>query len=134
MIFLDTNIFVYAADDADPVKHERAFAVLKHAVDNPAYMISAQVLNEFSNVALSKLKRRPDEVSEYVKLFSRITVVPVVQELTQAALSIKERYNLQFYDSLLLAAASANDCTEFWSEDLSDGQTYSGVKVVNPFR
>lgn len=35
---------------------------------------------------------------------------------------------------LLLAAAEANGCDEIWTEDLSDGQTYCGVKAVNPFK
>ena len=50
------------------------------------------------------------------------------------ACDIKERYDLQFYDALLLAAAQANGCAEFWSEDLNDGQMYGSVKAVNPFK
>ena len=38
------------------------------------------------------------------------------------------------YDSLLLATAEANWCEEFCSEDLNDGQTYCGIKAVNPFK
>ena len=47
---------------------------------------------------------------------------------------IKVRYGLQYYDSLLLATAEANGCEEFCSEDLNDGQTYCGIKAVNPFK
>ena len=55
-------------------------------------------------------------------------------EWTTRALEIKERYELQYYDSLLLAAAESLGCDEFWSEDLNDGQLYCGVKAVNPFK
>ena len=55
-------------------------------------------------------------------------------EWTQLAIDIKAQYGLQFYDSLLLAAAQVNKCQEFWSEDLNDGQTYCGIKAVNPFK
>ena len=41
---------------------------------------------------------------------------------------------MQFYDSLLLATAEANGCSEFISEDLNDGQIYCGMKIVNPFK
>ena len=37
-------------------------------------------------------------------------------------------------DSLLLATAEANGCSEFISEDLNDGQIYCGMKIVNPFK
>ena len=43
-------------------------------------------------------------------------------------------YGLQFYDSLLLVAASESGCSEFISEDLNDGQIYCGMKAVNPFK
>ena len=55
MIFLDSNIFVYSADAADSAKQERAYSIVRNAVDNPSFVISSQVLNEFSNMALSKL-------------------------------------------------------------------------------
>ena len=41
---------------------------------------------------------------------------------------------MRFIDSLLLAAAEANGCSEFWSEDLNDGQMYCGMKAINPFK
>lgn len=133
MIFLDTNVFVYSVDATDRVKQSRAYSILKNAVDNPSFVISSQVLNEFSNVALSKLRKNVTEVAAFIRLFRRIKVVPVVADLTEKALSIKGQYGIQFYDSLLIASANANGCSEFWSEDLGDGAVYSGVKVVNPF-
>ncbi len=133
MIFLDSNIFVYSADAADKAKQSRAYSIIKNAVDNPSFVISSQVLNEFSNVALSKLRKSVFEVARFIRLFRRIRVVPVVPDLTLEALLIKDQYGLQFYDSLLIASAVANGCNEFWSEDLGNGVVYSGVKVINPF-
>ena len=52
----------------------------------------------------------------------------------ERGLDVAERYQLQFYDSLLLATAEVNGCNEFISEDLNDGQIYCGMKVVNPFK
>ena len=45
----------------------------------------------------------------------------------------KQSIALQFYDSLLLAAAESAGCDEFLTEDLNDGQVYCGIKAVNPF-
>ena len=52
MIFLDTNIAVYAADGTDKVKHDKARAILLRALAEGGFMISAQVLNEFAKIAL----------------------------------------------------------------------------------
>ena len=134
MIFLDTNIFVYSADVKDKTKQGRAYSIIRNAVDNPSFVISSQVLNEFSNVALSKLRKNIHEVVGFIRLFQRIKVVPVVADLTERALSIKEQYGIQFYDSLVVAAAEANGCDTIFTEDLSDGQIYGTVKAINPFK
>ena len=134
MTFLDTNIFVYSADAKDKVKPRRAYSIVRNAVDNPGFVISSQILNEFSNVALSKLQKSTCEVVAFIRLFRRINVVPVVADLTERSLLIKEQYGIQFYDSLVIATAEANGCDTILTEDLNDGQMYGTVKAVNPFK
>ena len=97
-------------------------------------MISSQVLNEFANVSMKKLHMTEDEARQYVEAFQSILVVSQQPGWTVRALEIKKQYGLQFYDSLMLAGAEAAGCSEFWSEDLNDGQVYCGMKVVNPFK
>ena len=134
MTFLDTNVLVYAADDTDEVKHRRAYELVVRAIRGEPFMVSAQVINEFCAVSHRKLKKSTDEVYGFLEIFERIKTVPVLPEWTRRALEIRERYNLQFYDSLLLAAAEANGCDEIYTEDLNDGQVYCGIKAVNPFK
>ena len=134
MKFLDTNVLVYAADKTESVRHDRAMAVLLEAFSDGDFMISTQVLNEFSNVALSKLKKTDDEVKTYLAKWRMLKVADLDDRLVEKAIDIRSRYGLQFYDSLLLATAEANRCEEFWSEDLNDGQIYCGMKAVNPFK
>ena len=133
-VFPDTNVFVYAADDSDPRKHRIAIGLLEQMLDGGDYLISSQVLNEFSNVSLKKLKKTDEEVREFVSLLRRMKILPVVPKWTRRALEIKSQYGVQFYDALLLTAAEAAHCETFLSEDLSDGQVYCGIKVVNPFK
>ena len=134
MKFIDTNVFVYFADGRDPAKQSVARSVLADAIGNPQCVISSQVLNEFANVAMKKLGMTEDEARQYVESFQSIRVVFQQSGWTVRALEIKEQHGLQFYDSLMLAAAEAAGCSEFWSEDLTDGQMYCGLKVVNPFK
>lgn len=134
MKFLDSNVLIYAAEDTQADKFARACDIVEAAVCGNGFVISAQVLNEFASVMYRKFKKTDDEVRGLVSIAQNIKTVPVLPEWTQLAIDIKTRYDLQFYDSLLLAAAQVNGCAEFWSEDLNDGQMYGSVKAVNPFK
>ncbi len=104
------------------------------AVSSRDFLISAQVLNEFSNIALLKLKMSAEETRKLVSFFSRMNVVSVDRDWTDKALTLKQSYGTQFFDSLLLVAAEENSCEEILTEDLNDGQMYGSVKAVNPFK
>ena len=134
MTFLDTNVLIYSIDGKDPAKQVVAREIVVSAVRGGGFLISAQVLNEFSNIALLKLKLSVEEVRKFVSFFSRIGVVSLESRWTDAALLLKQRYETQFFDSLLLASAQENGCDEILTEDLNDGQMYGSVKAVNPFK
>ena len=134
MTFLDTNVLVYSIDGKDPAKQVVAREIVVSAVRGGGFLISAQVLNEFSNIALLKLKLSVEEVRKFVSFFSRIGVVSLESRWTDAALLLKQRYETQFFDSLLLVAAQENGCDEILIEDLNDGQMYCGLTAVNPFK
>ena len=134
MTFLDTNVLIYSIDGKDPAKQVVAREIVVSAVRGGGFLISAQVLNEFSNIALLKLKLSVEEVRKFVSFFSRIGVVSLESRWTDAALLLKQRYETQFFDSLLLAAAQENGCDEILTEDLNDVQMYGSVKAVNPFK
>ena len=134
MTFLDSNIFLYYCDPTDSAKQSIARKIVLEAVQDGGSVISAQVLNEFACVAMRKLKKTYEEVLTFIDVFKLIPVCDVKSKWTVRALGIQRQFGLQFYDSLLLAAAEANGCTEFLSEDLNDGQIYCGMKAVNPFK
>ena len=128
MTFLDTNVLIYSIDGKDPAKQVVAREIVVSAVRGGGFLISAQVLNEFSNIALLKLKLSVEEARKFVSFFSRIGVVSLESRWTDAALLLKQRYETQFFDSLLLAAAQENGCDEILTEDLNDGQMYGSVE------
>ena len=134
MTFIDTNLFVYFVDRRDVGKWRVAREIVSAAIGSPGFLITPQVLNEFANVALKKLSMTEDDVRACVEEFLRIRVAVQRPEWTCRALEIRKQYTLQFFDSLLLAAAEANGCDEILTEDLADGQTYCGVRAVNPFK
>ena len=50
------------------------------------------------------------------------------------ALDLEARYRISFWDALVVQAAHASGAEVLYSEDLSDGQTYGSVRVINPLR
>jgi len=46
---------------------------------------------------------------------------------------LQDRFQLSFWDSLILAAAISSACNFLLTEDLQSGQELDGVTVLNPF-
>ena len=129
-IFLDTNIVLYALDK-DGVKQQIAINLLK---SNP--IISTQVLNEFSNICIKKLRITIEQVEKLVDVLSSDLNVKVfdVNTIIQA-LSLKSKYNFQYYDSLIVATALENECNILYSEDMQDGFVVEQrLTIINPFK
>ena len=50
------------------------------------------------------------------------------------ALKLKQNYNLQFYDALIVSTALENSCTILYSEDMQDKLVIEKkLKIINPF-
>ena len=64
MKFIDTNVLVYVADDADAAKQSVSREIVREALTTNGCLISAQVLNEFSSVLFKKLKKTAQEVAD----------------------------------------------------------------------
>ncbi len=131
--FMDTNVVVYANDARDARKQKRAIAVIAAAMQAGAGVLSTQVLQEYANVALSKLGQKQDVVLRQLKLLERLYVVQQTPPLVRRAVELHGLYGISFWDASIVAAAEAHGCDRILSEDLNTGQFYSGIVVVNPF-
>jgi predicted nucleic acid-binding protein len=99
-------------------------------------MVSLQVLNETYAVVRRKPEFahwRPD-VRPFLQDMMTWLSAPLTAESLAEAWRIEDQHQTSFWDALLLASANVAGCSHFLSEDLSDGQIYGAVKVVNPFR
>ena len=131
--FVDTNVLVYAVDEADPAKRDRARAVL---ADSAAQLVlSSQVLSEFYVVATRKLEAplsEPD-AAEAVRALARLPVVVADAELVMAAVALSRQAQISFWDAQVVAAAAVAGCDHVLTEDLSHGTEISSVRIENPF-
>jgi predicted nucleic acid-binding protein len=132
--FVDTNILVYAHDAAAGIKHTRARALVEDLWRTRSGAVSAQVLQELC-VDLQRKAARPLDaraVREIVVDYLTWKVVVNTGESILEALEIQERYQLSFRDALVIQAAERSGASILYSEDLSDGQVYGSIRVVNP--
>jgi predicted nucleic acid-binding protein len=128
--FLDTNILVYAFS-------EGARAEVAQSLLVEPFILSVQALNEFSNVGRKKLGMSWSDIEYAVAdlITMSASIVPLDEQITVSALDLAQRYNLAFYDALMVAAACSADCERFYSEDLHAGLVIDArLTVVNPFR
>lgn len=134
MRFIDTNVLLYAisTQPSEAAKAAKARALLA----NRDLALSVQVLQEFYVQATRKSRPDPlthEEALGFIHSWRRYFTHDITLEVLDDALAIKARYQLSYWDSAIVAAARAGDCREILSEDMSDGQDYAGVRVVNPF-
>jgi predicted nucleic acid-binding protein len=132
--FVDTNILIYAHDTSAGTKHERARAIIEDLWRTRSGVVSTQVLQELS-VNLRRKAGRPLDLKttrEVVTDYLSWEVVVNTGESVLEALEIEARYGISFWDALVIQAAEAAGVAVLYSEDLSDGQLYGTVRVVNP--
>ena len=134
-VFFDTNVLVYTADNRDERKQRIARNLIKDALNGRLNgWISVQTLSEFINSTLNKLKLPLDKVDGLLDFFDNLPIINPDRTMPRRGLEIKNRYDIQFYDAMMLAAAERAGATEFYTEDLNDGQFYCDIKAVNPFK
>jgi|SRR6267142_2205436 len=134
--FLDTNIFVYSFDSAARGKSRRATELIREAVASRRGIISYQVVQEFFNVALRRFAEpmlHADAEQYLTTVFRPLLAQHSLLSLYQEALALSQRYRLNWFDALIVAAAMAGECDVLYSEDLQDGQKFGGLRVENPF-
>ncbi len=132
--FVDTNILVYAHDTSAGAKHLRAKALVEDLWRQRSGVVSTQVLQELC-VNIRRKARHPVDLRtarEIVADYLSWAVVTNTGESVLEALQLEEHYQISFWDALIIQAAEASGAAVLYSEDLSDGQTYRGVRVVNP--
>ena len=127
--FLDSNILLYSYSD-DPRS-----SIAKGIISEP-YAISVQVLNEFANVSIKKQRLDWKTVEERLIAIVTLaeTIVPLTMETHMLAIEVARRYRLQFYDSMIVAAALLADSDTLLSEDMHDGLVIEErLTIRNPF-
>ena len=129
-IFIDTNVLVYSISNDQQKREIADTLLLTHEI-----VISPQVISEFVAVTLRKRILPPHQVVAYATQFMQVfEMATMTQQTILSALDVMTRYQLSYWDSLIVAAAVESLCPWLYTEDLQDGQTLeNSLTIYNPF-
>jgi predicted nucleic acid-binding protein len=132
-VFVDSNVFLYALDDADRKKQQAARNWRAELWRSRRGRVSFQVLGEFYVKAVRKQPAARDEVRAEVR--DLLAWNPVIADgvLLEQGWKIQDRYQFSYWDALIVAAAKVCGCRYLLTEDMQSGQKLDGIEVVNPF-
>ena len=131
--FFDTNILVYASlgTGRDEPKRKRALELIV----SEDFGTSAQVLQEFFVTVVRKASRplSAAQALDWIEQWAAFPCQAIDHQLVRIAIEQSERFAISYWDAAILVAAEALGTDTVYSDDLSDGQRYGRVRVVNPF-
>jgi predicted nucleic acid-binding protein len=134
-VFVDTNVLVYARDSTEEEKHARALRWMAALWAERGGALSWQVLHEYYVVVTRKLSPARDAETAREDVASLAAWRPIELDLVtvDAAWAVEDRFGLSWWDALIVGAAQVGGCSYLLTEDLQDGQSFDGVRVVSPF-
>lgn len=130
---LDSNILIYAFSKSprDAAKGSTA----RQWIAREDWGATVQVLQEFYvNATRTPHGLGHGEAQAMMEeIASSRPIVSIDVPLMRLALQIKNRYGVSYWDAAIIAGARRLGASVLVSEDLSHGQDYGGVRVLNPF-
>ncbi len=128
-IFCDSNIFLYAFSEQDLIKKNIASNILTSKCT-----ISTQVINEVSNNMIRKLNFSNIYIEKFtLSCYDKYEIINFKRTIYTKACSIRDKYNISYYDSLILSSAINSKCDILYSEDMQHNQKIEDLTVINPF-
>lgn len=133
--FVDTNVLVYAHDATAGDKRTVAQGLVEELWESGEGCLSVQVLQELF-VTVTRRVPRPLDVQSAENIvadFARWrTHSPRAADVIES-IEIHRHSGISFWDAMIIHSARRLGCQVLYSEDFSPGQTFGGLRVVNPF-
>lgn len=134
--FWDSNLWIYLYLNSSDQEDIRKRSILRSLIQEECqFFVSAQVFNEVANVLIKKYFVGTQDIKNYLQAISSVAhIIPLDENLSYAALDINTKYQLSWYDSLIVASSLQANCHILYSEDLHNGLVLEGkMRVINPF-
>ncbi len=136
LVFVDTNVLLYTVDEKDLPKQAAARTWVQWCWEQQSGRISSQVLNEFYNNAITKFRAvMPVQQARAQVRGLRQWRPPHLDTYTvDGAWALQDRYQLSYWDALIISSAQQQGCSYVLSEDMQHLQRFETVQLLNPFK
>jgi predicted nucleic acid-binding protein len=134
-VFVDSNVLIYAQDSTEPLKQKQAQSWLEHLWRARNGRVSFQVLREVY-VNLTRNVPNPLPVAfarNLVRLFLEWNPRPETAAFFEVAWNFESKYQLSWWDSMIVGAAHLMECRYLLTEDFQAGAHLNELIVINPF-
>jgi predicted nucleic acid-binding protein len=133
VVFLDTNVVVYALHSQDGAVASKSDVARELLASRPN--LSLQVINEAFHVLHRKYGQSREQATRSARfLIDQARVFDVKLGDLELALELGNRHSLSHYDSLIVGNALNNGAEVLYSEDMHNGLVLEGrLRIVNPF-
>ncbi len=134
-VFVDTNVLVYRRDASEPHKQEQAMAWMAHLWSTKTGKLSYQVLQEFYITVTAKLQPglNPEDARKDIRSLLIWHPIVVNDRVLENAWIIQDRFQISWWDALVVSAAQLADCRYLLTENLQENQEFGSLRVANPF-
>jgi len=134
-VFLDTNflVYIFSGDEIDKksICTEMLIAIKEHST----LIWSTQVIQEFYNTVVLKHGQESVTVKKTINSLNEdFELVTNNLSIINSAIDIHQTNHISFWDSLIVSAAKAANCSIILSEDLNHGQKVEGITVQSPLK
>jgi predicted nucleic acid-binding protein len=134
VISFDSNILVYAADNAAGERHRRASDLIERSIRHRNCIQTLQSLGEFFSVVTRRSGIVADAAAAFVEGWKAVVLVEAstAADLDAATRAVSE-HRLAFWDAMLWATARRTGVRILISDDFQDGRILDGVRFIDPF-
>jgi predicted nucleic acid-binding protein len=136
IIFVDTNVLLRADDAQDQAKQAQAREWLQALWQGRAGRISTQVLDDYYVTSTRTFGMPPGDVRAKVRRLQLWLPWQIEHQTVETAWGIEARFGLNYWDSLIVAAAVQSGARYVLTADLQPTQhlqQIDGVTILNPF-
>jgi predicted nucleic acid-binding protein len=131
-IALDSNILIYAELEPESEKGRRsADLILRAARDG---VIPVQVLGEYLRFVQRRSPAAFADAIRQASIYQALFLTPpTTNTVINKASELARAHRTQFWDGIICVASIDAGATVLMTEDMQDGRTIGGLRLINPF-
>lgn len=139
IIFIDSNIWLYrflSNQDPNPEEDARKRKIAIQLTNQKNIVITVQVINEVCYVLKRKTNLSEIKILQLIEEFEeQCLVMDLSTSIIKKASLLREKYNLSFWDSLIVESALSASVSILYSEDMQHNLTINNqLIIINPFK